>query len=403
MSRENLQIFSRPSLPILTYKQFALEYLPSVQEQVWPIQNLLAPGLTLMTGDPHVGLNLLAFQLMMHVALGTHAFGRIDEFPTTQRVALYCALDQSMLRLQKLHSRYLDSHPGVDPSDVHCQLTNTWEALEPDTGLRRLEVWVTNNADAGLLVIDNLAQLRRRFKGSDSDLLDLLRRLAEQHNLCILLLHTCKPSSPLVAYADNHLHLKRLNIPSYYHLSMQGEQMQPTTHLLYCPPGAIQFQLAEREDTLAISVLNGHKALSRERLSILRLFHAYGDELTPADVARALGLSSVNTRQILHAMVMARMLRTTSYGRYTIDPFVEPLVPELLAHYHFPEPDPDPPPTIAPEESAANDIHPSQPGTTPPQGLWDSQAHMSSRPSAPRAHVQGNFKRRHNNKKQRRS
>lgn len=79
-------------------------------------------------------------------------------------------------------------------------ITNTWHALTPEEGLKELRGWFDLYPDKRLLVIDNLVDLRTLFKGNDRKLFSLLRSMAEQENISILLLHTCRASSPLVSY-----------------------------------------------------------------------------------------------------------------------------------------------------------------------------------------------------------
>lgn len=323
--------FARPFMPIMSFQELAQEFA-NFKEEPWPIANLLAPGLTLLTGENHADISLLALQLLMHVALGTQAFGDAESFQTTQYSVLYLALNSPTPRLRKLQSRFHDDRPDTE-FDSRCHLTNTLHPLKPYEGLQALATWLSNNPDVRLLVIDNLDQLRHVYHCKERELIRLLRGLAEQQNIALLLLHTCKATSPLADITDHHLHLQPLNIHAYYRLNVIGSSMRAASHLLYSPPQSLQFYLASREDTLALTTVNGRKALSRERLKVLRLFYERGGELTPAEVAEALNFNPINARQILHTMVMARMLRTPSYGRYTIDPFIEPLLPSLMAQY----------------------------------------------------------------------
>lgn len=324
-------LFARPRMPITSCKDF-ISFQPYQPKNPWPIENLLAPGLTLLSGAPRSGKTSLAYQLMQHVAHGTHAFGQPEQFHTRQHSVLYLALDTPTTGLVQLNERYSVSHSGQSPSE-RCHLTNTWSPLTEREGLQELETWLSVHMDVRLLVIDNLAALRALFKGNDRELLGILRRLAEHLQISILLLHTCAPSSPLVAHVDHHLHLKRLKTPSYYCLDVLGTLLKPASHLLYCPIDAMQFQFAEPADTFAIETLNAPKALSPERLTILRLFHEQATPLPPTQIASTLAMSPVNVRQLLHSMTSSHMLTSPSYGHYALAPSIVPLLPELLAHH----------------------------------------------------------------------
>ncbi|GHO66302.1 hypothetical protein KSC_051940 [Ktedonobacter sp. SOSP1-52] len=304
---------------------------------IWPIQNLLPTGLTLLSGESRSGKTSFALQLMLNVAQGMCSFA--DDSPDDSQTftsargrAFYLGLDHSLLRLHEFRSRLLAAQPGTPPPN-NLFFTNTWTPLTPTEGLHELQIWLTNSPDTRLLVIDNLASLRPLFKGNDRELLALLRRLAEQYNISILVLHTCKRSSSLTASVDHHLHLKRLPVSNYYHLDVLGSSLAPFSLTLHCPTSHIHFRHASLAESLALSTLSAHKTLTPERLAILHLIHTCEHPLSPAQITAALGLDYTCVRQLLSKMVKANLLTTISHGHYTLHPFIKPLVPELLAQH----------------------------------------------------------------------
>lgn len=327
MRADYTTIFARPHMPITTFNALSMEpalYVPAA------ISNLLLPGLTLLTGPTHCGKTSFALQLMQAVATGELPFGEDLRFQPVKGSVLYLGLQHSRLQLQTLQGRLSITHRGTPvPGNIHC--TNNWGPLTPDEGLRDLETWLTTHAeDLRLLVIDNFDELRALFRGKDRDLLALLRRAAERFRISVLLLHTCKPSSPLIDYAEHHLQLKRLSVPEYCQLEVSSASLRPESHLFYSTPEQIEFRLVDAEEALALDKLSAHKVLTPERLEALALFHERGGPLSPADVAEALSYDSVNARQLLHGMVRAHLLCSPAYGRYEIHPALRGFLPRLL-------------------------------------------------------------------------
>lgn len=167
------QPFARPVMPLGSLQAFQQA---QVQPAPWPIPHLLGPGLTLMTGDVFGGTSPLAYQWLLHLALGECAITGAEETQTTPQRVLYLALDASASHLSTLNEHFLAAHPGLTmPKTV--LMTNTWKPLTTDEGLRELSETLTTYTDARVLVIDNLNALRPLFKGSDRKLLALLRAI----------------------------------------------------------------------------------------------------------------------------------------------------------------------------------------------------------------------------------
>ncbi|EFH85420.1 AAA family ATPase [Ktedonobacter racemifer] len=333
------QLFARPVMPFTSFSDLAA---PSSLPQPWIIQNLLPIGLTLLSGEPRCGKTSLAQQLMLDIATGTTPFGTYDPaldnasqyLRPTRGSIFYLSLTSSTPHLHEIRSRFYASRPDMSALNT-LFVTNAFKPLTPTEGLQDLCDWIRCYADSCLLVIDDLAALRSLFPGNDRELLALLRRLAEEHQLSILLLHSCKRSSPLAAQVDQHLHLKRLPVSTFYQLEVLSNRVLPTSHLLHCPADRLSFRMASLEEERALETLSAHKTLTRERLGLLRLFDEYGSTLTPRQVAALLQLDYDCTRQILSKMVKANLLTTPARGRYAIHPFIKPLVPSLLAHHPF--------------------------------------------------------------------
>lgn len=333
------QLFARPLMPFTSFSDLPA---PSFLPQPWIIQNLLPVGLTLLSGEPRCGKTSLSQQLMLDIATGTTPFGTHDSTldDASQHLRprrgsiFYLSLTSSTPHLHEIRSRICASRPDIRALG-NLFVTNAFKSLAPGEGLQDLCGWIHCYADSCMLVIDDLASLRSLFPGNDRELLVLLRRLAEDHQISILLLHSCKRSSPLAAQVDHHLHLKRLPASTFYMLEVHGNRLLPTSHLLHCPADRLSFRLASLEEERALDALSAHKTLTRERLALLRLFDEYGSTLTPRQVAALLQLDYDCARQLLSKMVKANLLTAPARGHYAVHPFIKPLVPSLLAHHPF--------------------------------------------------------------------
>ncbi|GHO50004.1 AAA family ATPase [Ktedonospora formicarum] len=329
------EIFSRSPLPFHT----SISHFRSPNRNPVPfsISNLLPIGLTLLSGASRQGKTSLALHLAYDVfrgipALNSHVPTIPDSeqpYATMRGRVHYLALDSSTDTIQQLTDRLFAPTENLDLR--HFYLTNTLEPLTLEGGLLNLCANLAS-PDVRLLVIDNLACVRKLFEGTDHELLDLLRQIAEQTQTSILLLHTCKRSSPLATHVDHQLHLTRLPIASYYQLESLTRKHQPSTLLLHCPPEANYFRIVTLAEETSLCILNARKVLSPERITILDLLQSSQRDLTPRQIAATLNLDYDCVRQILSKMVSANLLTTSERGHYIIHPFIHKLLPALLAH-----------------------------------------------------------------------
>lgn len=324
--------FTRPFQP---FRSLAKLPPTRIDAASWPIPDVLPPGLTLLTGESYSGKTSLAYQLALCAAQGRSAFHEDDETERPPRHVLFLGLDSSSDHLGSLAQRYLDLHPETAlPEQMY--VTNTWKELTPEEGLAELQAEFDSHPDVCLFVIDNLANLRTLFRGNDRKLFALLRSLAEQRGIGILLLHSAKASTPLVTYVDHHLHLKRLAISCYYHLDAVGHLLAPTAYQLYCPSNGIDFQLVNRDEEYALATHGGQRMPTPERMALLSVFEICDKEvLTPSQIAAALDLDEYSVKHILGKMLRAHLLISPARQRYALSPSIKPLLRALFDQYPF--------------------------------------------------------------------
>ena len=146
------------------------------------VDTLLSQGLHILAGSPKVGKSWLALWLSVMVAKGEPVWGMSVKQGTT----LYLCLEDSVLRIQNR----LFSITDEVPSNVRfCTESNILEkGLE-----QQLIQFLKEYPDTVLIIIDTLQKVRGvkndNAYANDYRDLSLLKRIADQHDTAILLIH----------------------------------------------------------------------------------------------------------------------------------------------------------------------------------------------------------------------
>ena len=146
------------------------------------IDSLLSQGLHILAGSPKVGKSWLALWLSVRIAQGQP----IWEMPVRQGTTLYLCLEDSTLRIQ---NRLFDVTEDA-PENVHfcTDASMLGQGLE-----EQLEEFITDHPDTVLIIIDTLQMIRRttydNTYANDYRDLSALKRIADSHDLAILLIH----------------------------------------------------------------------------------------------------------------------------------------------------------------------------------------------------------------------
>ena len=146
------------------------------------VDSLLGQGLYLLAGSPKVGKSWLALWLAVTIAKGEPVWGNA----VRQGETLYLCMEDSRRRIQnRLFSVTEDA-----PSQVHfCE-----ECFRIGDGLEeRIEQFVSEHPETVLILIDTLQMIRPAHRdntyANDYGDLTVLKRIADKHNLSILLIH----------------------------------------------------------------------------------------------------------------------------------------------------------------------------------------------------------------------
>lgn len=155
-------------------------YIPKVQV----VDDLLSSGAYLFAGAPKVGKSFFMAQLSYHVSNGLPLW----DYPVHKGTVLYLALEDVHSRLQKRLSRMF----GMDSTD---DLHFATHAKSLGGGLDgQLEKFVREHINTKLIIIDTLQKIREVGGencnyASDYDVVTQIKRFADRHNICVLLVH----------------------------------------------------------------------------------------------------------------------------------------------------------------------------------------------------------------------
>lgn len=161
--------------------------LPPVQ---WAVPGLLPAGLSFLVAAPKMGKSWLALDLCLSVAAGGEWLGRkVNQGPT-----LYLDLEDSANRAQARMRTLLD---GFTAAPETCTFRLLAPILGPDL-FKILDEWIAANPGAKVVCIDTFQKIKpatgknETSYSADYRICAPLQSWAQQHNICVLLVHHTK-------------------------------------------------------------------------------------------------------------------------------------------------------------------------------------------------------------------
>ena len=157
-----------------------------LSEPDWLIDNLLPQGLAMICADPKVGKSWMALQMCLAIAQGEPFL----DHQTNQAGTFYLALEDTRARLKKRQEKQLNGNPIPQAFHYSDKLVTLNEGL-----LDCLDSELEKYPDIRLVVIDTFQMIRGRSSNSelayatDTRELSKLKSFADEHNICILLIH----------------------------------------------------------------------------------------------------------------------------------------------------------------------------------------------------------------------
>jgi len=156
------------------------------------IEELLCSGTYLFVGAPKIGKSFFMAQMAYHVSAGVALWER----SVTQGAVLYMALEDDYSRLQQRMSLMFGMETtGSLHFAVHARgVANGLEEQLEKQFEKQLEKFLNDYSDTRLVIIDTLQKVRdagddRGGYGSDYEIIAKLKHVADQHNICILIVH----------------------------------------------------------------------------------------------------------------------------------------------------------------------------------------------------------------------
>lgn len=163
--------------------------MEELYDTVYPIkkplvEDLIYNGVYLFVGAPKVGKSFLMAEIGFCVSAGIDLW----RHKTNQGTVLYLALEDDYARLQQRLSRMF----GIDVAEHFYFATrskNLNEGLE-----EQLKEFLVAHADTRLVIIDTLQKIKEisgdKFSyANDYDIITKLKHFADEHNICILVVH----------------------------------------------------------------------------------------------------------------------------------------------------------------------------------------------------------------------
>ncbi len=185
------------------------------------IDGLLYAGAYILAGAPKIGKSFLVAQLAYHVSTGQ----KLWEYDVLQGTVLYLALEDDFGRIQnRMFMMY-----GVEDTD---KLHFATVAGKIGNGLdEQLENFMREHPDTKLIIIDTMQKIREAggeaySYASDYEIIGVLKRFADRHNICVLIVH----------------HTRKQPAGDSF------EMISGTTGLLGCADGSLLMQKKKRTD-----------------------------------------------------------------------------------------------------------------------------------------------------------
>ncbi len=308
----------KPKITISTMTALELRR-SAIKPPTWIVPNILPQGLAVLAGRPKGGKSWLALKLALSVASGTEFLGN-DCKPGK---VLYAALEDTPYRLKSRIGKLWDDDRTV-PADLHA--TTDIPRLDA-TGLPVLEAWVQEHRPR-LIILDTWAKCKasgdskKNAYEQDVEIASRIKKLADENECCILLLHhenkanandqnwlnSLSGSLGLPATVDTILSLKREMGADEAVLKRAGRDLTDDSDLA----------LEWTEEGWRYQGLAKETKCGKERLLILHSLRDAGEPVSVTYISADIGKTANATRSLLFKMVKGGLVAKTSKGTYQI-------------------------------------------------------------------------------------
>jgi RecA-family ATPase len=288
----------------------------------WAVPGILPEGVSILAGKPKMGKSALALNIALAIVCGGKALGEIQ---VEKGEVLYFSLEDGERRLQDRIKKML-SLEEKPLEIVGFKYANDWPKRE---GFQILEQWLQNHHCVRLVIIDTLAKIRLPQRGRESiydydyQSVQEIKRIANEHRVCVLVLHHTRKSESedamemisgsfgLSGAIDGALVLKRDRGKADAALHITGREIEEKEL-------ALQFKFP-----LWNLLGNAQEIrLSQERQAIISILREAEEALSPKEVheilASQMGIkrSYANIKQLLYKMQNDGEVKSVERGKY---------------------------------------------------------------------------------------
>ena len=307
--------------PLLIPQMYPLNVLleTDLPEPQWAIPHFLPAGVTLLAGKPKMGKSWFALALALAIAEGRLAFGKLS---VTQGDVLYLGLEDSARRMSDRATKLLQGRPAP----ANFTWVGQWNLLSAG-GLADLEEWLDTHPNTRLVVIDTLAKVRPVSSNNgngysdDYSIMTPLKRIAEQYNVAILVIHhlrksgapdvmdTISGTTGLTGATDCNMVLDRERGKDEAILHITGRDIEEQELTLYFNSETAQWMLHENKR-------GTH--MSKERRELLTVLERADGPMSPTAISNKLGITSVAARKLLSSMMKDNQIGQAERGLYML-------------------------------------------------------------------------------------
>lgn len=287
----------------------------------WLVEDLIPPGVSMLSGRPKQGKSWLVHAIGLLVAAGRPVFGQ----KTYRSKVLYMALEDSDRRIKDRTRKLMQTH-GLVNSDITGYFFTTINALRLGEGLEeQIEEILTKNPGMHLVIIDVLAKVRQERRGnqsvyeSDYEVGNRLKKISARFpHVSLLIVHHNNKSGAdaldsisgthgLAGGMDNTFSLINGNHGMELHIN--GRDIEDSSPIPLIKGEDGMWSLISREAAK-------RQTNSETREKIVDALKAGID--TPKDIAAATGFNVKRVEQQLYRMMKARDIARPTRGTYAL-------------------------------------------------------------------------------------
>lgn len=162
----------------------------TVEPDVYIVDKILPPGVTLLCGHQKIGKSWLALKLCLCATRGIDLWG----YRTLHCKALYCCLEDTKKRIRKRYDTLVEVAEELQGTAPAGWLDFRFQCPKLDQGLvDELERYVVENPECRLIVIDTLLMITPPMNDSpyanDYNNIVALKKFADKYEIAMVLIH----------------------------------------------------------------------------------------------------------------------------------------------------------------------------------------------------------------------